>query len=118
MFSSSRQSDAWSFGVVLWEMFSYGRIPYAGMPVKEVMEKVLAGYQMPAPDNCPPEVYALMVKCWTFNPNGRPSFLALFTELSRLADEASKTVPQRVKPDRASLPPSRTPEGTMYANQL
>jgi serine/threonine protein kinase len=68
------KSDVWSFGVLLWELFSFGTIPYAGKSNASVIEEVAAGYRLPSPENCPEEVYQLMVKCWNADPNERPSF--------------------------------------------
>lgn len=88
-------------------MFAYGRMPYAGFSNQEVVEKVLSGYQMPAPDQCPPQVYAIMVKCWCFNPKGRPCFKDLFAEIQRLHEQILTVT---------GPPPRPHPESTMYAN--
>jgi serine/threonine protein kinase len=60
----SSASDVWSFGLVLYELFSFGAIPYAGMTNRQVIEKVPTGYRLESPENCPQEVYQLMLKCW------------------------------------------------------
>ncbi|KAL1023295.1 hypothetical protein UPYG_G00038820 [Umbra pygmaea] len=70
----STWSDIWSYGVLLWEIFSYGRQPYPTMSLKEVKEEVLQGYRMGAPEKCPPSVYALIMSCWEAEPKKRPSF--------------------------------------------
>ena len=70
----STKSDVWSFGVMLWELFSYGTLPYPGMTNAETAEKVLAGFRMSCPVNCPEQVCQLMQQCWEETPN-RPSFL-------------------------------------------
>ena len=75
------QSDVWAFGVVLWEIFSFGLVPYVTMSNEEVVHKVLSGYQMLSPHNCPSEVYALMVKCWNLKATSRPTFKELFDAL-------------------------------------
>jgi serine/threonine protein kinase len=74
--SYSYKSDVWSFGIVLWELFSYGRIPYPGMSNSMTVEKVLNGYRLPCPENCPIEIYNLMEQCWSEEPFDRPSFKA------------------------------------------
>ena len=43
-------SDVWSFGIVLWELFSLGKEPYAGQTVEDVIEKFKKGYSLPCPD--------------------------------------------------------------------
>uniref|UniRef100_A0A3P9ALU3 Tyrosine-protein kinase n=1 Tax=Esox lucius TaxID=8010 RepID=A0A3P9ALU3_ESOLU len=86
----STRSDIWSYGVLLWETFSYGRQPYPKMSLKEVKEQVEQGYRMEAPDGCPPSVYALMRCCWEAEPKKRPSFHKL---QEKLAAELAKHSP-------------------------
>ncbi|KAM9533309.1 tyrosine-protein kinase Lck isoform 2-T2 [Guaruba guarouba] len=68
------KSDVWSFGILLTEIVTYGRIPYPGMTNPEVIQNLERGYRMPQPDNCPPELYELMVQCWKEKPEERPTF--------------------------------------------
>uniref|UniRef100_A0A8B9LP70 Tyrosine-protein kinase n=1 Tax=Astyanax mexicanus TaxID=7994 RepID=A0A8B9LP70_ASTMX len=70
----STRSDVWSYGVLLWEIFSYGMQPYPKMSLQEVKEQVEQGYRMEAPEACPPEVYTIMRDCWEKEPKMRPSF--------------------------------------------
>uniref|UniRef100_A0A8B9T5U9 Tyrosine-protein kinase n=1 Tax=Anas platyrhynchos TaxID=8839 RepID=A0A8B9T5U9_ANAPL len=68
------KSDVWSFGILLTEIVTYGRIPYPGMTNPEVIQNLERGYRMPQPDNCPRELYELMVQCWKERPEERPTF--------------------------------------------
>ncbi|KAI1231199.1 hypothetical protein IHE44_0008136 [Lamprotornis superbus] len=68
------KSDVWSFGILLTEIVTYGRIPYPGMTNPEVIQNLERGYRMPQPDNCPPELYELMRQCWKESPEERPTF--------------------------------------------
>ncbi|KAL7873786.1 hypothetical protein AOLI_G00128570 [Acnodon oligacanthus] len=70
----SIKSDVWSFGILLTEIVTYGRIPYPGMTNPEVIQNLENGYRMPRPDNCPEDLYTIMTKCWTENPENRPTF--------------------------------------------
>ncbi|XP_051233151.1 megakaryocyte-associated tyrosine-protein kinase isoform X2 [Dicentrarchus labrax] len=79
----STKSDVWSYGVLLWEIFSYGRQPYPKMSLKEVKERVEGGYRMEAPEDCPPGVYSLMKICWEQEPRRRPAFHKLREKLER-----------------------------------
>ncbi|XP_071373051.1 megakaryocyte-associated tyrosine-protein kinase isoform X2 [Centroberyx affinis] len=79
----STRSDVWSYGVLLWEIFSYGRQPYPKMSLKEVKERVEEGYRMEAPEDCPPGVYSLMRSCWEKEARRRPSFHKLREKLDR-----------------------------------
>ncbi|XP_014668164.1 PREDICTED: inactive tyrosine-protein kinase transmembrane receptor ROR1-like [Priapulus caudatus] len=77
----SMESDVWSYGVVLWEIFSYGLQPYYGYNNQEVIEMVRGHQILPCPDDCPARVYALMVECWHEVPTRRPSFKELYARL-------------------------------------
>uniref|UniRef100_A0A7N6AAV3 Tyrosine-protein kinase n=1 Tax=Anabas testudineus TaxID=64144 RepID=A0A7N6AAV3_ANATE len=79
----STKSDVWSYGVLLWEIFSYGRQPYPKMSLVEVKEKVQKGYRMDAPEDCPPGVYSIMRVCWEEDPRKRPTFHKLREKLER-----------------------------------
>nr|XP_695792.1 megakaryocyte-associated tyrosine-protein kinase [Danio rerio] len=79
----STQSDVWSYGVLLWEIFSYGRQPYPKMTVNEVKECVEKGYRMDPPDECPADVYSIMTSCWQTEPKKRPSFHKLRERLEK-----------------------------------
>ncbi|XP_059394689.1 tyrosine-protein kinase SYK [Carassius carassius] len=70
----SSKSDVWSFGVLMWEAFSYGQKPYKGMKGNEVIQMIENGERMSAPADCPAEMYNLMRKCWTYKPDERPGF--------------------------------------------
>jgi fyn-related kinase len=78
------KSDVWSFGILLTELVTFGRIPYPGMSNAEVLQKVEAGYRMPCPPNCPPQLYTLMLKCWAKEPNNRPAFSTIQWTLEEL----------------------------------
>ncbi|XP_057203271.1 tyrosine-protein kinase CSK [Triplophysa rosa] len=80
----STKSDVWSYGVLLWEIFSFGRVPYPRIPLKEVVPRVEKGYKMDPPDGCPAAVYDLMKQCWTLDAAGRPSFLMLREKLQHI----------------------------------
>ncbi|NXN98533.1 KSYK kinase, partial [Rhinopomastus cyanomelas] len=73
----SSKSDVWSFGVLMWEAFSYGQKPYRGMKGGEVAQMIERGERMERPDVCPTEVYNLMKLCWTYNADDRPGFVAV-----------------------------------------
>uniref|UniRef100_A0A8B9P259 Tyrosine-protein kinase n=1 Tax=Apteryx owenii TaxID=8824 RepID=A0A8B9P259_APTOW len=68
------KSDVWSFGILLTEIITYGRIPYAGMSSVEVIRALDHGYRMPRTENCPEELYDIMMRCWKMKPEERPTF--------------------------------------------
>ncbi|XP_049876796.1 tyrosine-protein kinase abl-1 isoform X1 [Pectinophora gossypiella] len=73
----SIKSDVWSFGILLTELVTYGRIPYPGMTNAEVLHQVEHGYRMPCPQNCPAALYEIMLECWHKDPLKRPTFETL-----------------------------------------
>ncbi|KRT86227.1 protein kinase [Oryctes borbonicus] len=68
------ESDVWSYGVVLWEIFSYGLQPYYGYNNQEVINMIRSRKLLPCPEVCPSYCYALMVECWAELAIRRPSF--------------------------------------------
>lgn len=70
----STKSDVWAFGVLLWEIATYGMSPYPGIDLTDVFHKLESGYRMERPNGCPPEVYDLMRQCWHWQAQDRPTF--------------------------------------------
>ena len=75
------KSDVWSFGILLAELITRGRIPYAGMTNAEVLRKVEAGYRMEQMKDCPDALYNMMLECWKATPEQRPTFETLQWQL-------------------------------------
>ncbi|KAI6056107.1 ALK tyrosine kinase receptor isoform X2 [Marmota monax] len=115
------KTDTWSFGVLLWEIFSLGYMPYPSKSNQEVLEFVTSGGRMDPPKNCPGPVYRIMTQCWQHQPEDRPNFAiilerieyctqdpdvintALPIEYGPLVEEEEK-VPMRPK-DPEGMPP-------------
>nr|XP_057921528.1 tyrosine-protein kinase fynb isoform X4 [Doryrhamphus excisus] len=68
------KSDVWSFGILLTELVTKGRVPYPGMNNREVLEQVDRGYRMPCPQDCPISLHELMLQCWKKDAEERPTF--------------------------------------------
>ncbi|KAH8273781.1 hypothetical protein KR044_000261, partial [Drosophila immigrans] len=68
------ESDIWSFGVVLWEIYSYGMQPYSGYSNPEVIHLIRSRQLLSCPENCPTAVYSLMIECWHEQAVKRPTF--------------------------------------------
>ncbi|XP_027664289.2 muscle, skeletal receptor tyrosine-protein kinase isoform X5 [Falco biarmicus] len=85
------ESDVWAYGVVLWEIFSYGMQPYYGMAHEEVIYYVRDGNVLSCPDNCPLELYNLMRLCWSKLPADRPGFASIHRILERMYERAVAT---------------------------
>ncbi|KAJ8337582.1 hypothetical protein SKAU_G00365480 [Synaphobranchus kaupii] len=82
------QSDVWSYGILLWEIFSLGKSPYPSILVDTKFYKMIkCGYQMSRPDFAPPEMYSIMKMCWNLEPTDRPTFSKISQLIQRLLVE-------------------------------
>uniref|UniRef100_A0A8C2Z6V6 Fibroblast growth factor receptor n=1 Tax=Cyclopterus lumpus TaxID=8103 RepID=A0A8C2Z6V6_CYCLU len=79
----THQSDVWSFGVLLWEIFTLGGSPYPGVPVEELFKLLKEGHRMEKPSACTQELYLMMRDCWHAVPSRRPTFSQLVEDLDR-----------------------------------
>ncbi|EFX82654.1 hypothetical protein DAPPUDRAFT_4284, partial [Daphnia pulex] len=77
-YTFSSQSDVWSYGILLWEIFSLGKVPYPGRNAKfELVKVITKGYRMEKPDNAPTLFGEIMSSCWKMEPKERPTFSQL-----------------------------------------
>ncbi|CAG4965585.1 unnamed protein product [Parnassius apollo] len=93
----SNKSDMWSFGILLWEIYSFGRVPYPRIPLAEVVRHVERGYRMEAPEGCPGGPYDVMRAAWHADPAQRPTFAAARLRLAALRDAAHHAHPQHAQ---------------------
>ncbi|XP_041359830.1 tyrosine-protein kinase TXK-like [Gigantopelta aegis] len=83
----SSKSDVWAFGILMWEIFSGGDMPYSGMRNIEVVDFVINNRRrLPKPEYCPEKVYQILTLCWQMDPEKRPSFKELVDIVSGLTD--------------------------------
>uniref|UniRef100_A0A8C9X559 receptor protein-tyrosine kinase n=1 Tax=Sander lucioperca TaxID=283035 RepID=A0A8C9X559_SANLU len=79
------QSDVWSYGILLWEIFSLGASPYPGLHIdEEFCHRLKGGTRMRAPEYSTPEIYSTMLACWEASPSDRPTFTNLVETLGDL----------------------------------
>ncbi|XP_070595104.1 tyrosine-protein kinase ITK/TSK [Erythrolamprus reginae] len=82
----STKSDVWSFGVLMWEIFTEGKTPYESRTNAEVVEDVSAGFRLYKPRIASNTIYKLMQHCWNEKQNDRPPFSHLLYNLSEISD--------------------------------
>ncbi|XP_056638855.1 tyrosine-protein kinase Abl isoform X2 [Diorhabda sublineata] len=87
----STKSDVWAFGILLWEIATYGMSPYPGVDLTDVYHMLEKGYRMECPPGCPPKIYELMRQCWQWHANDRPTFKEIHHALENMFQESSIT---------------------------
>ncbi|XP_029683980.1 fibroblast growth factor receptor 3 isoform X1 [Takifugu rubripes] len=85
----THQSDVWSYGVLMWEIFTLGGSPYPGIPVEELFKLLKEGHRMDKPTNCTHELYMIMRECWHAVPSQRPTFRQLVEDHDRVLSMTS-----------------------------
>uniref|UniRef100_A0A673N749 Mast/stem cell growth factor receptor Kit n=1 Tax=Sinocyclocheilus rhinocerous TaxID=307959 RepID=A0A673N749_9TELE len=87
------ESDVWSYGILLWEIFSLGSSPYPGMPVDSNFYKMIKEeYRMESPEFAPSEMYEIMHSCWDADPFKRPSFGKIVEKIEQQISDSTKHI--------------------------
>ncbi|XP_036300219.1 ephrin type-A receptor 2 isoform X2 [Pipistrellus kuhlii] len=103
-------SDVWSYGIVMWEVMTYGERPYWELSNHEVMKAINEGFRLPTPMECPSAIYQLMMQCWLQERARRPKFADIVSILDKLirAPDSLKTLadfdPRDIKKIGVRLP--------------
>ena len=80
------KSDVWSFGVVMWEVYTFGQQPHSGISNYEVIDRIKTGQLLECPAHCPTSIFDIMRRCWSRSPAKRVTIHAVYNRLSHLAD--------------------------------
>ncbi|XP_018333274.1 tyrosine-protein kinase transmembrane receptor Ror-like [Agrilus planipennis] len=99
------ESDVWSYGVILWEIYSYGKQPYYGHTNEEVVKLILQGIMLIPPENCPTVICELMKCCWKTEPRDRIKFPDIYERIRKtyVALESSEDESEMVKFESETL---------------
>ncbi|XP_064617086.1 tyrosine-protein kinase Abl-like isoform X2 [Liolophura sinensis] len=117
----STRSDVWAFGVLLWELATFGMSPYPGVDLTEVYHLLERGYRMERPAGCPANVYNLMLRCWQWDLKDRPTFKEIHYQLenmfqnSSISEEVEKELEKSSEKRRPpNLPSKKTGRGHSF----
>uniref|UniRef100_H2VD29 receptor protein-tyrosine kinase n=1 Tax=Takifugu rubripes TaxID=31033 RepID=H2VD29_TAKRU len=77
-------SDVWSYGIVTWEVMSYGERPYWDMSNQDVINAIEQDFRLPAPMDCSVVLHQLMLDCWQKDRNARPKFPDIVSMLDKM----------------------------------
>ncbi|RXM28587.1 Ephrin type-A receptor 4 [Acipenser ruthenus] len=102
-------SDVWSYGIVMWEVMSYGERPYWDMSNQDVIKAIEEGYRLPPPMDCPVALHQLMLDCWQKERSDRPKFgqiVNMLDKLIRNPNSLKRTGAENTRPNTTLLDPS------------
>ncbi|GFO42406.1 ephrin type-a receptor 4 [Plakobranchus ocellatus] len=108
-------SDVWSYGVVMWEIVSYGERPYYNWSNQDVIKAVEKGYRLPPPMDCPEAIHQLMLDCWQKERSHRPKLTQIVKTLDKLI-RAPELLRKLAKPRPHNFIDPSTPDMTSLSS--
>ncbi|KAJ8681134.1 hypothetical protein QAD02_016921 [Eretmocerus hayati] len=114
----SIQSDIWSFGVALWELFTLAENPYPGIDNHEILPKLIQGYRLEKPRYGIDVLYKVMLLCWKVNPKLRPTFTQLVENIGKLVGESVQNHYIELNAPYVAMNVSNYESGTDYMQMM
>ncbi|CAH1787331.1 unnamed protein product, partial [Owenia fusiformis] len=113
----SSMSDVWSYGVLMWEVFTRGGTPYAHVDSYAIKSYVLSGHRLDKPARLPSEIYQIMWNCWNNDPHARPRFAHIVQKETDIlkANEKHCQAPQTSTSMQRSVTEGKESEGINHA---
>ncbi|KAK5644335.1 hypothetical protein RI129_005635 [Pyrocoelia pectoralis] len=100
----SHASDAWMFGVTVWEMFTFGEEPWVGLGGSEILRKIdRENERLHRPEACSTVIYNILLKCWLKSPQERPTFATMRDLFRKAMPSVMRALSRQDEPDRLEV---------------
>ena len=96
-------SDIWSFGITMWEIYTFGELPYFLFDNQDIRKQIVKGVTLDIPERCPISLHDIMKQCWKLNPEDCCSFQDIVTVLTEVHDSNIDSVPDYNDSSKANI---------------
>ena len=96
-------SDIWSFGITMWEIYTFGELPYFLFDNQDIRMQIVKGVTLDIPERCPTSLHGIMKQCWKLNPEDRCSFQDIVSVLTEVHDSNIDSVPDYNDSSKANI---------------
>ena len=96
-------SDIWSFGITMWEIYTFGELPYFLFDNQDIRTQIVKGVTLDIPERCPISLHPIMKQCWKLNPEDRCSFQDIVSVLTDVHDNDIDSVPDYSDSSKANI---------------
>ena len=96
-------SDIWSFGITMWEIYTFGELPYFLFDNQDIRMQIVNGVTLDIPERCPRSLHGIIKQCWKLNPEDRCSFQDIVSVLTEVHDSNIDSVPDYNDSSKANI---------------
>ena len=96
-------SDIWSFGITMWEIYTFGELPYFLFDNQDIRMQIVKGATLDIPERCPISLHGIIKQCWKLNPEDRCSFQDIVSVLTEVHDSNIDSVPDYNDSSKANI---------------